>query len=140
MLRACFVAALILSAASTASAERPALPPPADAPAVKAEMEDYFAGEKLGGYILIGLGAGGLASGALLYRSSSARNKGLAYPLLTVGILHLAAGIFINVSSSSRIDKFGREIDQDAPAFVARERKRMQGVSTQFTILKIAEV
>jgi hypothetical protein len=141
MLRACVVAAVVVLAASIASADAPAPPPPpADAPAVKAAMEGYFAGEKRGGYILIGLGAGGLASGALLYRSSSLRARGASYPLLTIGLLHLAAGIYVNVASSGRIDKFGEQIDADAPAFVKAERKRMKGVSTQFTVLKIAEV
>lgn len=140
MLRAFLVVAFILSAASIASAEAPMPPPPADAASVKAAMEDYFAGEKRGGFILMGLGAGGLASGVLLYRSSSLRAKGASYPLLTIGLLHLAAGIFVYVSSNGRIDKFGDQIDKDAPAFVREERKRMKGVSTQFTVLKIAEI
>lgn len=140
MLRACLVAVVVCTA-SIASADALAPPPPpADAPAVKAAMEGYFAGEKRGGYILIGLGAGGLISGALLYRSSSLRAKGASYPLLTIGLLHLAAGIYVAVASGGRIDKFGDQIDKDAPAFVKEERKRMKGVSTQFTVLKIAEV
>lgn len=140
MLRVCLVAAFIMSAASIASAEAPVPPPPADTASVKAAMEDYFAGEKRGGFILMGLGAGGLVSGALLYRSSSLRAKGASYPLLTVGLLHLAAGIFVYVSSNGRIDKFGDQIDKDATVFVPEERKRMKGVSTQFTVLKIAEI
>lgn len=145
MLRAVVVAAaVVVLAASIASADAPAPPPPppapADAPAITAAMEGYFAGELRGGYLLIGLGIGGLVSGALLYRSSSLRAKGASYPLLTIGLLHLAAGIYVNVASSGRIDKFGEQIDRDAPAFVKAERERMKGVSTQFTVLKIVEV
>jgi hypothetical protein len=131
MLRACLVLAFLALGSSSARA---------DAPATRAAMEDYFAGEQRGGYILIGLGAAGLVSGALLYRSSSLRARGASYPLLSVGLLHLAAGIFIYVSSDGRIDKFGDQIDRDAPAFVTEERRRMKGVSTQFTVLKIVEI
>jgi hypothetical protein len=90
-------------------------------------MEDYFAGEQRGRYVLVGLGVAGLASGALLYRSSSLRARGASYPLLSVGVLHLAAGIFIYFSSAGRIDKFGDQIERDAPAFVKEERRRMKG-------------
>jgi hypothetical protein len=146
MLRACLVLALLLLGPSLAFAEAeraaPAAPrpPPAPSPAVQGAMEDYFAGEKLGGFILAGLGVAGLASGALLYRSSSRRARGASYVLLPIGLLHLAAGIFVYVASDGRIDKFGDQIERDAPAFVKEERTRMKGVSTQFTALKIAEI
>lgn len=125
--------ALVLLAPGIAAADAPSQ-------AVKDAMEGYFAGEQQGCYILVGLGVAGLASGALLYRSSSLRARGASYPLLSVGLLHLAAGIFVYVASDRRIDKFGDQIDRDAPTFVKEERRRMKGVSTQFTILKIAEI
>jgi len=148
MLRAFVVLAFVVLGPAVASAEAPPAPAltpaprlsPAPAPAAKAAMEGYFAGEELGGYILAGLGAAGLASGALLYRSSSLRARGASYTLLSVGLLHLAAGVFIYFASDGRIDKFGEQIERDTPAFVTAERKRMAGVSTQFTALKIAEV
>jgi hypothetical protein len=148
MLRACVVLAFIVIGPAVALAEEaaPAAPapaprlPPAPNPAVKAAMEDYFAGEKHGGYLLAGLGAAGLASGALLYRSSSLRARGASYTLLSVGLLHLAAGVYVYIASDGRIDKFGTQIERDAPAFVTAERKRMAGVSTQFTVLKVAEI
>ena len=148
MLRACVVLAFLVLGPAVAFAEKPpASAPrpqptanPAPPPAVKAAMEDYVAGEKLGGYLLAGLGAAGLVSGALLYRSSSARARGASYTLLSVGLLHLAAGVFVYIASDGRIGKFGDQIDRDAPAFVTAERKRMAGVSTQFTVLKTAEV
>src|SRR5829696_8294172 len=117
MLRAClvpasFVLALVVGAPLAFADEAARLPPPASpAGSVKAAMEDYFAGEQLGGYILAGLGVAGLASGVLLYRSSSLRARGASYPLLSIGLLHLAAGIFIYVSSDGRIDKLGEQID-----------------------------
>jgi hypothetical protein len=105
----------------------------------QAAMNTYFDGEIRGGYILMGMGAGGLVAGGLMYRSSDLRLKGASYPLLGVGVLHLAAGIFVAVSSSSRVDQFTDDINKDTPGFVSRESKRMEGVSTQFTVLKIVE-
>ncbi|MBA3542200.1 MAG: hypothetical protein H0T79_21475 [Deltaproteobacteria bacterium] len=106
----------------------------------RAAMADYFAGEQRGGYVLVGLGVGGLVAGGLLYRRGSPTARGAAYPLLGIGVLHLAAGIFIAVSSSGRVATFGPEIEQDAGGFIARERPRMAGVATQFLVLKIVEV
>jgi hypothetical protein len=115
-------------------------PPPANAADAKLSMESYFAGEKKGGFLLMGMGMGGLAAGGLLYRHGSQHSKGMSYPFFGVGVLHIAAGIFVYVASDSRIDTFRDEIDRDGQAWVLRERDRMAGVSTQFTILKIVEV
>lgn len=147
MLRACVVLAFIVLGPAIASAEAPAAPAPtphmqpAPAPAAaRAAMEGYFAGEQLGGLILAGLGAAGLAAAALLYRSSTRRARGASYTLLAVGLLHLAAGVSVYIASDGRIGKFGDQIKRDAPAFVTAERERMAGVSTQFTVLEIAEL
>jgi len=112
----------------------------ADAAGAKAAMHEYFDAEIRGGYLLIGMGAAGLVAGGLLYRQGSPTARGASYPLLGVGVLHVAAGIFVGVASARRIDKFDAEIDKDYAAWVSGESKRMQGVSTQFTALKIAEL
>ena len=103
-------------------------------------MHDYFDGEKRGGYILIGMGAAGLVAGGLLYRQGSSTARGASYPLLGVGVLHVAAGIYVAVASANRVDQFDEQITKDRSAFVAAEQKRMTGVSHQFTALKIAEL
>jgi hypothetical protein len=48
-------------------------------------------------------GAGGLISGALLHRSSSLRANGVSHPLLTIGLLHLAVGIYVNVLTIAEV-------------------------------------
>ena len=109
-------------------------------PTPQAAMENYFAGEKTGGYILVGLGAAGLAAGGLLLRQSRPVLRGASYPLLAVGVLHVAAGIYVNIASNGRIDEFTDQIAKDPTGWTASESKRMRGVSTQFTVLKIVEV
>lgn len=120
--------AVIAAAAGIASAE-----PPRDA------MEGYFAGEKRGGVILVGMGAAGVATGAALLTRDSDLARGAGYPALALGAAHLAAGIFVYVASDRRIDKFNGEIDRDPAAFARTERERMGGVRAQFLILEIVE-
>ena len=107
----------------------------------QAAMENYFSGEKRGGLTLVGIGAGGLTAGGLLhFGSDSDVAKGMSYPLLGLGIAHVAAGIFVYVASDRRIDTFSKNIATDPQAFTTAERTRMKGVSTTFTALKIVEV
>lgn len=110
-----------------------------DGAATSDAMEDYFAGEKRGGMILVAMGVGGLVAGGLLYRSSSSTARGASYPFLGVGLVHAAAGIYVYLASDGRIDDFNAQIAEDPAAFVDRESERMKGVSTQFTVLKIVE-
>jgi hypothetical protein len=113
---------------------------PVDAPKAQAAMRAYFDGEIEGGYVLAGMGVAGLVAGGLLYRRDQGTSRGAAYPLLGIGVVHLAAGIYIGIASDRRIETFDREIAEDAGGFVERERSRMKGVSTSFTMLKVAEV
>jgi hypothetical protein len=122
----------LLLATSIAHAETPA--------EAKAVMHDYFDGEKLGGYVLVGMGIGGVASGTFLLGQHCPIRRGMAYPLITVGALHVIAGVYIGMASDKRIDDFGIEIDRDGQAWTRRERDRMDGVHTQFTVLKLVEV
>jgi hypothetical protein len=66
--------------------------------------------------------------------------EGASYVLFGVGAVHVAAGTFVYLASRARVRTFGDEIARDRAGFVARESKRMKGVSRQFTALEIAEV
>ena len=124
------VAALLVAASARADT-------PAEANAI---MRDYLDGEKAGGYVLVGMGAAGVTTGTFFLRSHCDVRKGMAYPLLVGGALHLAAGVYIGIASDRRIDKFSAEIERDGQAWVERERDRMDGVATQFTVLTIIEL
>jgi hypothetical protein len=111
----------------------------ADGESTRSVMETYFAGEKRGGLVLVGMGAAGLGAGAVLITRDSDVAVGASYPALALGAAHLAAGVFVYVASARRIDKLNAAIDRDPDAFAAAERERMRGVRTQFLILKIVE-
>jgi hypothetical protein len=128
------IAVVLLAAPAAARADEP------DRARAQAAMEDYFAGEERGGYLLVGMGVAGLIAGGWLYRTGTPVARGASYPLLGVGAIHLAAGIFVNVASARRVEKFTQQIETDPSGFVAGERTRMKGVSRQFTALEITEV
>lgn len=106
------VAALVVLVVRSAGAEP-------DRERTKAAITDYFDGEQRGGFVLVGMGAAGLLAGGLLVRSSNLTARGAAYPLLGIDVLHVAAGIFIYVSSARRVDTFTDQIATDPGAFVA---------------------
>lgn len=134
MARIVALTALLVLVAPAAAAANP------DRAAATDAMETYFAGEKLGGWVLIGLGAAGLASGGALLASESETLEGMSYPLLGFGLLHAAAGVFVYISSNKRIDDFDDQIETDPSTFAAAESKRIDSVHTQFRILKAVEI
>ena len=114
-------------------------PPPSITPAVGA-MTSYFRGEIIGGFTLVGMGVTNLGvGGALLATAARATVTGAAYPMLGFGVAHLAAGVFVTLSSAKRIRRFARDIPRDPDGWLRREEKRMRGVSTQFLVLKVIE-
>jgi hypothetical protein len=105
-----------------------------------AAMTDYFDGEITGGWVLIGMGAAGLATGGYLYADGGDVARGASYVTLAMGTVHLAAGVYVNIASRVRRRVYGAAIGSAPGLWLATERKRMAGVSTQFLVLKIVEV
>ena len=106
----------------------------------QAAMEEYFRAERLGGGVLIGMGATGLTAGALLYADGGDRARGASYPLLVFGLAHTAAGVFVAITSTRRMSRFRVQIASDEPGFLAAERPRMERVSRQLSTLTIVEI
>jgi hypothetical protein len=134
------VIGFVLALAVPAHAETFTAPPPDPAPALSA-MKTYFKGEIIGGFTLIGMGAAGIGTGVGLYLAGDDNQalRGASYPALSIGVLHVAAGIFVGLGSVKRVKKFGTDITVDAEGWIEREQKRMKGVSTQFLVLEIVE-
>ncbi len=130
--------ALVVCVATPVRAEEPivARMPERDADPA---MRTYFAGERNGGFVLGGMGVAGLVAGGVLYADGGDYARGMSYSLLGVGVAHVAAGAFVNLSSAKRVRVFGTSIQREPEAWVVRERKRMRGVSLQFLTLKIVE-
>lgn len=103
-------------------------------------MEDYFAGEITGGWILTGMGAAGLTAGGILLADGGDRARGASYATLGFGAAHLVAGVYVNLASRVRRRAYRVAIRRAPALFVAAEGRRIRGVETQFLVLKIAEV
>ncbi len=112
----------------------------ADADTPRDAMEDYFAGEVRGGWVLTGMGVGGLVTGGVLLAGDGDRAQGASYVVLGFGVAHLAAGVYVNVASRIRRRVYRVAIDKAPQAWVEVESYRMKGVSTQLLVLKIVEV
>jgi hypothetical protein len=134
------VIAAILSVAAPAHAEMRLVVIPDASEEVGPAMQRYFDGEIRGGWILTGMGVGGIAAGSLLYANGGDVARGASYMTFGFGAVHLAAGIFVNIASRSRKTKFQAQIDRDSSEWLDKERQRMKGVSRQFLILEIVEV
>jgi len=109
-------------------------------------MEDYFGGEITGGWVLMGMGAAGLTAGGILIADGGDRAAGASYVAFGFGAAHLVAGVYVNIASRIRRRVYGIAIASEHrktganKVFVAAESRRMNGVSTQFLVLKIVEV
>jgi hypothetical protein len=99
MLRAWMVVVVVMLGARSVRAAP-------DRDRTQAAMTEYFDGEMRGGFVLVGMGAAGLLAGGLMVRSGNATATGAAYPLLGIGVLHVAAGIFVYASSAKRVGTF----------------------------------
>ncbi|MDQ3334464.1 MAG: hypothetical protein M4D80_04840 [Myxococcota bacterium] len=103
-------------------------------------MEDYLAGEINGGWILTGMGVGGLITGGVLIAGDGDRAQGASYVTFGFGAAHLIAGVYVNVASRVRRRVYRIAINKAPQVWVEVESQRMKGVSTQLLVLKIVEV
>ena len=103
-------------------------------------MEDYFSGEIGGGWVLTGMGAGGLIAGGVLIAGDGDRAQGASYVTFGFGAAHLIAGVYVNVASRVRRRVYRAAIAKAPNVWATAESQRMKGVSKQFLILKIVEV
>lgn len=103
-------------------------------------MEDYLSGEISGGWVLTGMGVGGIVTGAVLIAGDGDRAQGASYVTFGFGAAHLIAGVYVNVASRVRRRVYRVAIDKAPQVWVEAESQRMKGVSTQFLVLKIVEV
>jgi hypothetical protein len=103
-------------------------------------MNDYFDGEITGGWTLAGMGVAGLATSGVLIADDGPRARGASYVTIGFGAAHLVAGVYVNIASRVRKQANGLALAKAQGPWLAYERKRMRGVSTQFLVLKLVEV
>jgi hypothetical protein len=117
-----------------------AAPARAEPVAMRQAMHDYFAGELAEGWVFAGAGLAGSAAGAACaFAGQDGVYKGAAWPLVTFGVIQLAAGVVLFVRTDRQVAERDAMLASDPGAFYAFERPRMEPVRREFRWLAIAE-
>ena len=107
--------------------------------ALDARMRTYFAGEKNEGWAWLGVSLAATGASAGLMAASGDAAHGASYPLVDVGLVQLAASIYLLVHTGTQIDDRAAQIRRDPCAFLDTETKRMHGVLTRLHIATLVE-
>ncbi len=107
---------------------------------LQTEMHRYFAGEKNGGIWLMGVGAASAAVGTGLFFHDGEFYRGLAYPVLILGVLELLGGAAFYVNTNRRVPRFDRQLGKTPGEFRAAELPRIQRVNRELSFLTAVEL
>ncbi len=107
---------------------------------MQAEMHRYFAGEKLGGTWLMGVGAPAVALGTGLMFQRAPFSQGLAASLLALGAIELVGGGIFSLNTNRRVPRFDRQLATHAFAFRQQELARIGRVNQQMRFLEGLEI
>jgi hypothetical protein len=142
---------LLVLAGAAASADEPAsAPASAEAPtppaldptrveAMRADMEAYFRGEKREGRVFGAFGAAAMLSGAGLLLTRRAFARGVAIPVMSVGLIQLGAFGVLEYRTDDQVAGFNALLSTDPAAYKRQELERMKEVNRGFDIYPIAE-
>jgi hypothetical protein len=108
-------------------------------PAMQDAMHAYFVGEKDQGYFWGGVGALALSAGGYLLTRKTDFARGMAYPLMVVGVIQLAAGVVLFLRTDAQITALDTSLASSARRFRDAELERIRRVNRTFLILEIAE-
>jgi hypothetical protein len=126
------LAAILISVGGTARAQSPQAP-------LSLAMQTHFEGERDEGYAWMGFGAATLVTGGILYKEGGDLQRGIAYPALSFGSLHMLIGMWLLGVSDRRVAGLRAELDRTPEVVRARELKRIQGIARSLFALRIGE-
>jgi hypothetical protein len=103
------------------------------------QMVGYFAAEKAESwlFILVGVVAVGVAVWLLL---SGHAYRGMAYPLIAVGLIQLVVGGTVALRTDAQVAALTRQLAESPSAFQLAEVPRMEGVMRNFELYKGVEI
>jgi len=134
-------ASLALAVALVAGAARADEPPPRiESLAMRVEMDDYFAGEREEGSLFMGLGAAATFGGVVAFAQDRDWSRGLAYPLVGVGVVHGAVGAIVWGRTRGQVEGLRVSLLRDPRRFRHLELDRMGRVNRQFRWLAGVEI
>ena len=104
-------------------------------------MDTYFQAEQAESVLFAVFGVLAIGVSAyLLWRYGDLMSKGLAIPLMLVGLIQLTVGTTVYVRTPSQVAALKTQYAQDQSAFRAGEIPRMKTVMDNFSTYKIIEV
>ena len=112
---------------------------PTTASEVEAEMARYFAAERAESAVVLACAAGAAAIAAALVALRSPY-RGMAWPLVAVGLVQLAAGGTVFLRTPGQMARLRRQLRSSSAAYSAEEAARMRRVQRRFVLYKRVEV
>jgi hypothetical protein len=105
------------------------------------EIDTYFQAERAECLLFAAFGLLAIAASAvLLWRYGDAMSKGLAIPLVAVGLIQLAVGGGVYVRTPAQVSALTAQLQSNPKRFKADETARMTTVMANFKSYKIIEV
>lgn len=103
-------------------------------------LDTYFAAEKTESLVFLAVGLLACVVAALvLWRVRDPLFRGMALPVLVVGLIQVAAGFTIYDRTDAQVAELSAQLQSDPAAFKAQELARMKTVQTGFAIYKSVE-
>jgi len=112
----------------------------AEGAVMQGEMHSYFAGEKAGGIWLMGVGAPAIAVGTGLLFHQGEFYRGLAYPVLAIGVMEVLGGLAFYLNSNRRVPRFNQQLRKNPTEFRSGELTRMHRVNRELSFLTAVEL
>lgn len=104
------------------------------------DMRAYYAGEARSAYVVLGLGAASIGSGAALVTRDGDFARGLGWPLLTLGALETIGAIFYALQVRGELAHVERSMARDPAVFRREELSHIHGTTSRFVFYRLAEL
>jgi uncharacterized membrane protein len=108
---------------------------------VQPVINAYFEGERFGGLLVLVIGLSGWIMAALLLnRGGSSLARGLAIPLVVIGLIQVVVGAALLARTNAQVASLTDQVRKDVVGFKATEVARMTKVMNRFKRYKWLEI
>jgi hypothetical protein len=112
---------------------------PVRSEAIQKDLVSYYQGERTSAYVVTALGGFAAGAGSALVFQKQDFQRGLGWPLLTLGALEIAGGISYAITCTNEIDHYSASLAKDQAAFGREELDHIQGTRSRFIYYRITE-
>jgi hypothetical protein len=102
-------------------------------------VDTYFQGEKSGSLLFVAIGIIAIVTALLIFRSGRFQ-RGLAIPLILVGLVQTAIGAGVYLRTDNQVTELKKVLQADPHVYKAQELIRMQRVNRSFHVIKKLEI